>query len=381
MLRDRFKQWHIDTKNRRVNGRAQARITQVSQQSSKIEHRAESSTDLIARTIGTSVEDTEQRRLLSAVSYWYDDAWDRVRRQVCVPSGVSVILNKATDAAFMVTQNSNRLPWEVLNQIATELMEISWADLHPHRLMKLLRFFIHWQLAERSADEMNIFPLLRLLLKKILIEKMGPYHPLVTLLGAAIRENLTVGLCQHMLTLSTLKASEHMCTENLLPGHWILADSRLEMADMLYRFREFKMLDDLLEPCKAIMNDRASPDLFQLLHLLGMSKYRQNWYEEAERLLSEASDAIPSEYVASGIRIAENHAYMFRCRERMSEAAKVLTDALSKYEPNLKTMLDPGDAMMALHCLECTVRDWCTKTDDCEELMPVIRRLSSVNPG
>ena len=376
MLRDRFRKWHINNKNRRA--KAQSKDPMVQTPSYHIVK-----VDSPSRPPPACIDDIQLRQILCNCSHWYDETWRQKNLSSFVDANrptVFVDLHRASDAIFLATQTNSQTSWEILKQIGGDIYSIPWLQLSPDVLVDLLDIFLGWQMRPWDENESALLTNLRSLWQAAVVERLALDHPISLLTRAALQGNLSVILCERMSNLAESKIVDNV--EDTAQREQLVTHSRIMSSRTFHDIGEYRMADDLLTgyDTKECGGTRlSSTQITEICYLLARSKYQQRKYAEAERLVNEASRSNPVDHVARTFAIAEGHARVLLCQSKITEVVMVLDEALSRHSHDVEECDATSATAMSLRSLAYWTRIWRVEVEDGDKLDCIVQRLSSLN--
>ena len=375
MLRDRFRKWQINNKNRRA--KAQSKDLMVQTPSYHI-----AKVDSPSRPPPVCIDDVQLRHILCNCSHWYDETWRQKNLSSFVDTNgptVFVHLRRASDAIFLATQTNSQTSWEILKQIGGEIYSIPWLQLSPDVLVDLLDILLEWQMGPWDENESALLTNLRSLWQAAVVERLALDHPISLLTRAALQGNLSVILCERMSNLAESKIVDNV--EDTAQKERLVTRSRIISSRMFYDIGEYWMIDHLLAgyDTEEGGGTRLSPEeISKICYLLATSKFQQRKYAEAERLFDEASRSNPVDRIARTFDIAKWHIRVLLCQNKITEVVMVLDEALSRHSPDIEECDAMSLAAMSLRNLAYWTKVWRVEVEDCDELDCIVQRLSSL---
>ena len=333
MLRQRIRQWSLNTKNKRSVTSGKKSSTRSNR---RPQHRQESMIDALMsktalRPAQTCADDALQRNLLCSLHHYFDYACEFGRdRPLDHGHDVSRLLNRIDNAISLAAGIQSKAGWETLRRAETELQQANWSRISPHHIIRFMTELAHWDDYVNKTTRS-----LRKLVKNCISCVIGERHPVILMFDAALCRKLDLETCCRFLAMADTRATANtLSRKEKQEVDRAIRRARLET---LWQFEEYAMMEDILQP----LLPRNARDEIEESQDLADAKLHLGKLDEAERLYLAAWEACSNEEVCQStlLNVTEGHAQVLLQQARPQEAINVFLDGLLLYE-NAKYEVD-----------------------------------------
>lgn len=310
MLRDRFRKWSIDNKNRRPevlinryrhNGLARPRLE---------------------RPISTNSNDVHWRSLLSTLDDYFQSTYER---RLNMDAGLPIyhiflrILN-AIDVCIYVNSQAG---WDTLRMAEIQLREADWSQISIGIMISMIRAFAEWRLS--AGDLANK---LLLLVRRLVSWINGERHPFTMMMEFSLCGYVDMNTYWKIFLIADTKTA--LKSMSIDERDFLDSLSKLCWMDTLWNFNESKMLEE------ALMSWTPPRGIDQFCRLWGLAqlRHRLGQFPEAERFYQYALEMCSWETVTTDevIQLVCGYSITLLDQDRRQEASSVFLESLKRYD-------------------------------------------------
>ena len=361
MLRDRFRQWGVNTKNAKAKRKTESNIALYQPaNATRVCHSL--------RPVDTSLEDVPKHRLLSTVDHWFGEACSRhASGQDWDGYHLPDILYGLEDAIYAASRSNDSVAWHFLQNFGNEICQANWKQLLPSGILPLVYMLSRWQYSDDNATTR-----IHLLLSNLVSKELGERHPVAVVIRSALHRDFSIGFCHQMAALIDSKVEGNGMS--ITDRQTVQLRSRMVLAQAFARSGQFQMMENTLNQ----FTPSEAKDKAHLWLWLAHAKHYQKDYEEACRLYSLSRDA----YVATGafdeFAIEEGHSRALLQLEQTAEAAKVVLGSLSRWEAGAQHRKVPLSEKLSLRAFACSIEEFCEELEHREMFDSVLEKLNEL---
>jgi hypothetical protein len=369
MLRERFRQWRINNKNKTSNLRGATSDGIGFHGTGKRRRLDVLPTTRLERSISTSLEDAPQRLFLSTMDHYFEHAWTSKLKRREGREAVSV-LTRITNAIEMIADIDSQSGWAILKKAGMELRQVDWLRLSPTSIIRLVKCLGNW-----SIRLTGLGGSLRTTVKLFLSRIIGERHPVVLMMETALCGKLDVETCQRYLAIADAKATINASDRE--EKERINRDTRFAYVRVLRYFNQYERIEEVLNSLSPVSASRQCVKL----QYLAEAKRRSGEYDEAERLCSAAVDAFSSSdaHVTYLLSLIRCHVATLLDQNRPEDAVEVFFKGFSLYETATNRNYDPQERAKDRDWLRMDATGWREEYPDFGGLDLVIEKLDAMS--
>ena len=317
MLRDRLRLWGANTKSRSA-------LTALS--------RAQSPDS----TPNWTATESRHANILIQLDRLFERGWEHISdKKVAGRSDLVGLVSDFNSMAMVAVDTGRPQAWAAVNRTAASIAKADWSTLGPSQVTAILLSppSISWSREElpMNTEERQV----HMILKSVLSMQLGQNHPLMLFMDENLEGRLCPGLCYYVTALEELKVRQHAPPAR---QHRMAAESRRRLSSILFYFRDYKTIDDVLEPYDAVGMGKVPIWLQGYIQtLLGRSKYAQSRYTEASRHFQQAEDMDDGADLISTVYVSKYGALSLLAQEDVNGAEALLLRLLRTLRDSIST--------------------------------------------
>ena len=361
MLRERFRKWRINTKNKRSSTLGDRdKDSQPAEEYEKIVSSPSTLANL-ERPISTNADDVYERRLLSSTGHLLDDSWST---QAGLYEGHRLVnlLITIENAMKLATDAQSPAGWATLQNTGLELKRASWSRISPLNIVYMIRIVGYWSGIKNGMAR----DLRNALMRYISLDIVGEQHPIATIMNGALTGRFNVETYLKIFNLANAKAdAKPLDTEQKESMYHY---SRLSYIKILWYFREYKRMEDALN----LWTPTNDSDKCYKFRRLAQAKIGLSQYHEAEQFYQAARKTFTA--IHQLVEIISGYVWTLVKQNRPEEAVDVFLDFIATYEEMVRRKNDATTQELDIDWL----RQEATTLQEilgCDRLTPLIERL------
>ena len=379
MLKDRFKQWQINTKNRRPVSKTISICRQTrSPNPSPPVHSECGQRKVVAPAAPpiVNLEQSKERHLLHELNCWYERAWHHINFSIngwyIKYDGIDQILDDVQISLDSAVYFNSERAWRFLRKFEDSLQNADWQPVRPRTVTQLLAVFVPWQpssSAKGNNVRVRVVKLLQWMLRKSVVNSFGSEHPIALLINMALHRQIGLDICQHIASLE-----EHHIRQSAPSSQktFQIECAKIRSIRNLYELEECEALENLTRGLY-LQSDALRTRYFCFL---GLNKHVQGKYPEAGRLFFTAYNE--STDLHSVFQTAECYFVVLLDQGKAVEAARTVLTLLRRLKVNHLTSSDTIYLEWFTYSVRSTYSEQQLLGGDCSGMDEVLAQIAAI---